>query len=64
MKKFIILLMLVLSVSFSCFFQRNGSDPTMDYSSLKGSDMTPQEYDDLVKQRQSQYANEIYDEDV
>ena len=56
--------MLVLSVSFSCFFQRNGSDPTMDYSSLKGSDLTPQEYDDLVKQRQSQYVNEIYDEDV
>ena len=64
MKKIIILLMLVLSVSFSCFFQRNGSDPTMDYGSLKGSGLTPQEYDDLVKKRQLQYTNEIYDEDV
>ena len=38
------------------FFQRRGSDPTMDYSSLQGSGMSPQDYDTLVKQRQTQYT--------
>ena len=34
-----------------------GSDPTMDYKSLKGSGMSPRDYDSLVKERQSEYAN-------
>ena len=42
-----------------CFFQRSGSDPTMDYSSLHGSGMSPQDYDALVQQRQAQYADAI-----
>jgi hypothetical protein len=46
------------------FFQSTGSDPTMDYSSLQGSGMSPQEYDSLVKQRQLQYAQENEDEGV
>ena len=33
----------------NCFFQNVGSDPTMDYSSLKGSGLSPQDYDILVK---------------
>jgi hypothetical protein len=36
----------------------------MDYSSLQGSGMSPQEYDALVKQRQLQYAEENKNEDV
>ena len=36
----------------------------MDYSSLQGSGMSPQEYDALVKQRQLQYAEENKYEDV
>jgi len=43
----------------NCFFQNVGSDPTMDYSSLKGSGLSPQDYDILVKQRQAQYAKDI-----
>ncbi len=31
----------------------------MDYSSLKGSGLSPQDRDILVKQRQTQYAKEI-----
>ena len=31
----------------------------MDYSSLQGSGMSPQDYDALVKQRQAQYADDI-----
>ena len=41
------------------FFQRSGSDPTMDYSSLQGSGMSKRDYDALVKQRQAQYADDI-----
>ena len=44
---------------FIWFFQREGSDPTMDYSSLQGSGMSAQDYDALVKQRQAQYADDI-----
>ena len=42
--------------------QKDGSDPTMDYSSLKGSGLSPGGYDDLVKQRQAQYAKDIKDD--
>jgi len=45
-------------------YKTSGSDPTMDYSSLQGSGMSPQEYDALVKQRQLQYAEENKYEDV
>ena len=40
------------------FFDKSGSDPTMDYWSLQGSGLSPQDYDALVKQRQTQYAKE------
>ena len=35
-----------------------GSDPTMDYGSLKGSGMNAGEYDSLVTQRQNQFAQD------
>ncbi|SVB03005.1 uncharacterized protein METZ01_LOCUS155859 [marine metagenome] len=50
---------LTMLLIVNCFFQKVGSDPTMDYSSLKGSGLSPQDYDILVKQRQAQYAKEI-----
>ena len=50
---------LTMLLIVNCFFQKVGSDPTMDYSSLKGSGLSPQDYDILVKQRQTQYAKEI-----
>ena len=62
MKK--LLLLIFIAPFLFCFFQRFGSDPTMDYSSLQGSGMSPQEYDALVKQRQLQYAEENKNEDV
>ena len=57
-------MILVAPFTFYCFFQGGGSDSTMDYSSLQGSGISPQEYDALVKQRQAQYAEENNDEDV
>ena len=58
-RRLIILLLIV-----GCVTELSGSDPTMDYSSLQGSGMSPKEYDILVKQRQLQYAQENEDEDV
>ena len=58
-RRLIILLLIV-----GCAIDPSGSDPTMDYSSLQGSGMSPQEYDTLVKQRQLQYAEENKNEDV
>ena len=58
-KSLIILLLIV-----GCATETSGSDPTMDYSSLQGSGMSPKEYDALVKQRQLQYAQENEDEEV
>ena len=48
------------------FLQSSGSDPTMDYRSLQGSGMSPQDYDVLVKQRQAQYDDDAknVDEDA
>ena len=59
LRRLIILLLIV-----GCCTELGGSDPTMDYSSLQGSGMSPQEYDALVKQRQLQYAEENIDVDV
>ena len=59
MRKLILLLTLITLLIVNCFFQKGGSDPTMDYSSLKGSGLSPQDYDILVKQRQTQYVKEI-----
>ena len=56
MKKLILLLTLTTPFIFILFLQRGGSDPTMDYSSLQGSGMSPQDNDTLVKQRQTQYT--------
>jgi len=56
MKKIILLLTLSTPFFIYWFFQIGGSDPTMDYSSLQGSGISPREYDDLVKQRQTQYV--------
>jgi len=64
MKQVIILLIMLIPFTFFCFYRGGGSDITMDYSSLHGSGISPQEYDDLVRQRQSQYAEENKDEDV
>ena len=58
-RRLIILLFIV-----GCSTESGGSDPTMNYSSLQGSGMSPQEYDALVKQRQLQYAEENKNEDV
>ena len=58
-RRLIILLLIV-----GCTIDPSGSDPTMDYSSLQGSGMSPQEYDALVKERQLQYAEENIDADV
>ncbi len=58
-RRLIILLLIV-----GCAIDPSGSDPTMDYSSLQGSGMSPQEYDTLVKLRQLQYAEENKNEDV
>ena len=62
MKKLILLLSILLIVGYST--EPRDSDPTMDYSSLQGSGMSPQEYDALVKERQLQYAEENIDADV
>ena len=58
MKKLILLLTLTTPFIFIWFLRRGGSDPTMDYSSLQGSGMSPQDYDALVKQRQTQYTDD------
>ena len=58
-RRLIILLLIV-----GCAIDSSGSDPTMDYSSLQGSGMSPQEYDTLIKQRQLQCAEENKNEDV
>ena len=58
-RRLIILLLIV-----GCSTEPRDSDPTMDYSSLQGSGMSPQEYDALVKERQLQYAEENIDADV
>ena len=58
-RRLIILLLIV-----GCAIDPSDSDPTMDYSSLQGSGMFPQEYDTLIKQRQLQYAEENKNEDV
>ena len=54
----------LLLIAGCCSTYPSGSDPTMDYSSLQGSGMSPEEYDALVKQRQLLYAEENKDEDV
>ena len=60
---FLILLITFIIILF--FLQKSGSDPTMDYSTLQGSGMSPQDYDALVKQRQAQYDDaKNEDEDV
>ena len=56
--------LIILLIIVGCGIEPSGSDPTMDYSSLQGSGMSPQEYDALVKQRQLQYAEENIDADV
>ena len=58
-RRLIILLLIV-----GCSTEPSGSDPTMDYSSLKGAGISPQEYDALVKQRQLQYAEENIDTSI
>ena len=60
----IIIALIFLSI---WFFTYNGIDPTMDYSSLKGSELTPRDYDTLVHQRKDQYARDSkndHDEEV
>jgi hypothetical protein len=59
MNKLILLMTLTMLLIVNCFLQKVGSDPTMDYSSLNGSGLSPQDYDILVKQRQAHYAKEI-----
>ena len=56
--------LIILLLIIGCCTEASGSDPTMDYSSLQGSGMSPQEYDALVKERQLQYAEENIDADV
>ena len=56
--------LIILLLIIGCSKELSGSDPTMDYSSLQGTGMSPQEYDTLVRQRQLQYAEENKDEDV
>ena len=56
--------LIILLLFVGCAIDPSGSDPTMDYSSLQGSGMSPQEYDSLVKERQLQYAEENIDADV
>ena len=56
--------LIILLLIAGCCTEPGGSDPTMDYSSLQGSGMSPQEYDALVKQRQLQYAEENIDTDM
>ena len=56
--------LIILLLIVGCAIDPSGSDPTMDYSSLQGPGMSPQEYDTLVKQRQLQYAEENKNEDV
>ena len=50
--------LIILLLVVGCCTEPSGSDCTMDYSSLEGSGMSPQEYDALVKQRKLQYAEE------
>ena len=47
----------LLLIIINCNLETKGSDPTMDYNSLKGSGISPQEYDALVQDRQLQYLN-------
>ena len=56
--------LLLIAFIVGCSTEPRGSDSTMDYNSLKGSGMSPQGYDALVKQRQLQYAEENKDEDA
>ena len=56
--------LIILLLIIGCCTEASGSDPTMDYSSLQGSNMSPQEYDALVKQRQLQYAEENIDTSI
>ena len=51
----IIIALIFLSI---WFIKYNGTDPTMDYSSLKGSGLSPRDYDVLVQERQSQYTQD------
>tara|TARA_B100000315_G_C14194032_1_gene414630 strand:+ start:12 stop:224 length:213 start_codon:yes stop_codon:yes gene_type:complete len=53
------IMIIVVTVLAIWFSLASGSDPTMDYKSLKGSGMSPRDYDSLVKERQSEYANYI-----
>ena len=53
------LIIMICTFTSFWFVNRNGSDPTMDYHSLKGSGLSPKDYDVLVKQRQYQYAADI-----
>ena len=54
----------ILLLIVGCATMTGGSDPTMDYSSLQGSGISPKEYDALVKQRQLQYAEENIDTSI
>ena len=58
MKKLILLLLIA-----GCSKELIGSDPTMDYNSLQGSGISPQEYDLLVQHRQLKYSEQIIDLD-
>ena len=53
--------LVIMICAFASFwiFNGYGSDPTMDYSSLKGSGLSPKDYDDLVIQRQFKYAENM-----
>ena len=59
MKRLILLLLFITSFIIIWFVEKSGSESTMDYGSLQGSGLSPQDYDALVKQRQTQYADEI-----
>ena len=50
-------LLMFLLIS-GCFKESIGSDPTMDYNSLQGSGISPQEYDLLVQHRQLKYSEQ------
>ena len=59
MKRLLLLLLFIMPFVIIGVFENSGADTTMDYGSLKGSGLSPQDYDALVKQRQNQYADQI-----
>ena len=62
MKEQFLLLIFITIFIVVWISQKDGSDPTMDYSSLKGSGLSPRGYDNLVQQRQVQYTKDIKDD--